>query len=288
MPLSRLRPRKQRALDGTPADASTSLSASSLNSRRISMNVGTNTTNPTRRSVVGYSATPTNVGNRSSNPTSQPSSVNKQAVNSKKSATLADLQSGLDQLFLRLSNHMDAKFDELNEKIQDIADDIIILDERISTLEEKSSTDIVNTGQVVNDIRGEIIERERRACNVLILGLTELESTADDLTYVNKLLEELPDAPIVSKCIRIGKIIPNRIRPLKLFLKSNNEVKLLFRDKKFFDSKNLKLVNDSTPLEQKFLFDLRLELNNRIAAGENNLVIRYIRGIPRIVLQKNM
>lgn len=46
---------------------------------------------------------------------------------------------------------------------------------------------------------------------------------------------------------------------------------------------NVNISCDRTPIERKFLNDLRVELKIRVDAGERNLPIKYRNGVPRIV-----
>ena len=79
------------------------------------------------------------------------------------------------------------------------------------------------------------------------------------------------------------------IKPMKLFLSPARDVNIILRSKKKIESGGIKLNNDLTLIERTYLNDLRTSLNSRIAGGEKNLTIRYIRGNPTIVKrdQKN-
>ena len=84
----------------------------------------------------------------------------------------------------------------------------------------------------------------------------------------------------------MGKIVPDRVRPIKLFLYSADEVNKLIAHKNVFEQNNLKLMKDSTIMERQYLLNLRTELNERIANGEQNITIKYQGGLPTIV-QRN-
>lgn len=243
----------------------------------------------TSKSLSQPSRNSRSIGNSSGRlslaPTSLATNVNNVPV------TQADLNHALDNLFTRLSTHinvkLDEKLDEIRNSIDDISNDIQILDDRITALENNADNSDFDSQKIVNAVCSEIFEKNRRAMNVLVLGLAETNDLASDMLCVNNLLMNLPKQIEIKSVKRMGKANENRVRPLKLFLKSLDDVKLLFANKQIFEQEKLKVVNDSTPNERKYLVDLRTELNARINNGEKNLTIRYISGVPTIICQKN-
>lgn len=49
---------------------------------------------------------------------------------------------------------------------------------------------------------------------------------------------------------------------------------------------NIKISDDKTPSQREYLNNVRLALKRRIDAGEQDLTIRYIKGVPTIVTKK--
>lgn len=47
---------------------------------------------------------------------------------------------------------------------------------------------------------------------------------------------------------------------------------------------NIKMYADQTPTQQQFLRSPKLELEMRTRNGEKNLMIKYIKGVPKIIV----
>lgn len=50
-------------------------------------------------------------------------------------------------------------------------------------------------------------------------------------------------------------------------------------------SDNVRLFSDQTRQQQEYMKNLRNELRRQIDGGEKDLVIKYVKGIPKIVKQ---
>ena len=240
----------------------------------------------TPRSNLNASGLPT-VGNLSINPTLSTNSAvsttpNLTDVN--RPATVQDLQTCMNELAARLESHFDSKFNELANFVDWVADEVAALGDRVADLEDAPPPD---TCEIATSVLNELHERNRCTKNVLILGLNELEDLTADLAQVNTLLVNVTGAPVLTNARRMGRVIPDRVRPLKVFLNSPDEANTLIANKAIFANNNLKIVRDSTLMERNYLSDLRAELNYRIANGEPNITIKYQNGLSRIV-QKNV
>ena len=142
----------------------------------------------------------------------------------------------------------------------------------------------------VTDICSEIRERDQRAKNVILHGFTEHGSSNDDLENVNLLLAEHVAKPQAKSVLRLGKIVNDKIHPLKLIFDSREVPMSLFKDSEFFSSRNLKVTNDSTARKRELLRNARKSLQERTDKGETNLTIKFIRGVPTVIKlnQKNV
>ncbi|KAG8260446.1 hypothetical protein J6590_097228 [Homalodisca vitripennis] len=90
------------------------------------------------------------------------------------------------------------------------------------------------------------------------------------------------------KFFRLGKASQDRIRPIKLILPSESEAINLLKgfakeSSKFGYLKEISLSNDKTPKEMDYFKNLRSTLAARISNGEQDLIIKFIKGIPKIV-----
>ena len=70
-------------------------------------------------------------------------------------------------------------------------------------------------------------------------------------------------------------------------LPNDLDVRTVLRNKKMLMGKpntaQYSIISDQTPMQEKFLKDLRTELEDRKASGEKNITIKYIDGNPKIV-----
>ena len=72
-----------------------------------------------------------------------------------------------------------------------------------------------------------------------------------------------------------------RIRPLKVCFSTSDHVKLLFKNVKFFENKNLEIASDSSPCERLYLQQLHDELNARLDCGETDLTSKFVNNKPQ-------
>lgn len=110
-----------------------------------------------------------------------------------------------------------------------------------------------------------------------------------DEEQIKKLTTSLYEAsPKPDLLIRLGRYIPNKPRPIKVCFNNNETPKLLLRNKTKLPE-NIKIYSDQTPSQKLYLDSLKTELYRRIGNGETNIVIKYIKGVPKIVKndQKN-
>jgi small-conductance mechanosensitive channel len=96
-------------------------------------------------------------------------------------------------------------------------------------------------------------EAAKRSANVIITGLPEVDLLIGEVSYqqdedkVRRVFDEMDRKTVDFKeCIRLGKPVTSRIRPLKVVLKDNQERKDLLANSKF-------LKNKGTPLSKVYV-----------------------------------
>lgn len=147
-----------------------------------------------------------------------------------------------------------------------------------------------------NAIMEEVLERERRANNVILVGVKECDSdnggdrkTHDENSVKKILLEMDRDGNYSSKVmtvLRLGRREDGKTRPLKVVLASRQDAILVLKNKSKAN-RLVRIYDDKTPKQREELQQLRDTLKARTELGETNLTIRYVRGVPKIVNQKN-
>lgn len=135
----------------------------------------------------------------------------------------------------------------------------------------------------------EMQERERRSKNIIVVGLPESTNADDsvrngeDVSSIQKILiDSLSVNSKVAKVMRLGKFFTGKARPMKVSLESSQEVKEILKNKTRLPDK-VRVYNDQTPTEKNVLKELGQELARRKENGEQDLIIKYIKGSPKIV-----
>lgn len=140
----------------------------------------------------------------------------------------------------------------------------------------------------------EMQERERRACNLLLFGFKEskeenrekrqAEERQAVTTLIGHLSERLPVEHI--KLHRLGRFSKDKVRPVRVIFPSKEEALRVLRARKNLPQQDVYIKYDQTPSQREFLRGLVAELKRRQQCGEENLRIKYIGGIPRIIRQR--
>lgn len=166
-------------------------------------------------------------------------------ISTSSNVALTSIQSlieiALDRHYDRLSRMFSEKLDDAIRELRDdfivVESDIVDLKSETKSLSERMT--LCENNVVSNtDVCSEIQDREKRSKNVILHGLSECESTEDDLLCVNSLLAKLPDKPIARAVSRLGKQINDKIRPLKLFFDSKEIPIFFLKMQNFLNQKN--------------------------------------------------
>lgn len=167
---------------------------------------------------------------------------------------------------IRLVPKLLQKIDSLEEKLNQLTDASVTL------------TPAANE----EEITGEIMERQRRSCNVIIFNMDE---NGDDITKVNKIFNDLINEDVsVQTAVRVGKKNKSGFRALKISLKDPVIASKIIRAKRTpLKSQNIYISADLTTNQRASLRKIQTDLEARKNNGEDGLVIKYVNGLPTIV-----
>lgn len=178
----------------------------------------------------------------------------------------------------------------LIKSVEQLRQEVVQLREKLTTTVASES----NVNSDASEILEEMAERERRSCNIVLGGVPESESTETairqdhDLKIVTEVItgNDMGVQPSdILKVVRLGKK-GDKSRLLKVIMKSRNSaVKVLKNRSKL--SKPFFAFGDQTPKQRKELLTRREELNTRLADGETDLTIKFVKGVPKIIKVKN-
>lgn len=189
---------------------------------------------------------------------------------------------------------------KLKDDVSELKNANAVLEEKIASLENK----MANTPKMPENLTAppsnsnyeemvaEFQDRYLRQKNILIMGIAEPKNTvtkerrAHDKAEVEKILSALDEqCPEPVKLIRLGKYNQEKSRPIKAIFKSKEEAVTVLR-KRNDVPENVKIVSDETPMQKKYLYELKDQLKLREENGETNLRIKYVNGIPRIIIDQ--
>lgn len=174
----------------------------------------------------------------------------------------------------------------------------VALEQRVIKLEQsldnlsQANTALPTPASSINvvhesDIMSEVLDRQRRATNVMIFNC-EVHNGQAETAQVGNLITEICGQPLNIKSVnKIGKPNRNGHKALKVVLDSVADVNLILRNRaKAVNSKQIFIEADMTPKQRGSLNEVRSELKRRKENGEDNLRLKYVDGVPRIV-EKN-
>uniref|UniRef100_A0A2A4IY01 Uncharacterized protein n=1 Tax=Heliothis virescens TaxID=7102 RepID=A0A2A4IY01_HELVI len=199
------------------------------------------------------------------------------------------------------SEHFTERIDEINNEIENIKSasntnqtKIKHIEDQIQQLKNMQPVETTPNSPVTHReaLMQELKDRCEREKNVILVGIPEKNEKDikarqnHDCNEVTKLTSTLKsDCPKPIKTVRLGRYIQDKNRPLKVYYNHTEFPKYLLRNKTSLPE-NIHVYADQTPTQKQYLQSLREELKMRTDDGED-LIIKYIKGIPTIVKNTN-
>ena len=152
-------------------------------------------------------------------------------------------------------------------------------------------------GKKVTELLDEKNEKEKRKLNLIVVNLPESnkptheERKREDRDRVRDLVQKITDVPgeEVNDPVRLGPVqIGQNVRPrlLKLVVRSEEAKIEIMRNVSRLNegvefAERVYINNDSTPRERAKYRELKEEVQRRVEAGENDLIIRNLTIVKR-------
>lgn len=166
--------------------------------------------------------------------------------------------------------------------------------EEVEKLRETTAKgDTVNKdGLPVEPAIQEMLEREVRASNLLLFGVRESdkksreERTKHERETVQRIVGGICEGFETTnlKIFRLGKYSEGKLRPIKMVFPSKEEaLKILKRKNNLSETEGVYIKCDQTPSQRQYLRQVLAELEDRKNREGQDLAIRYINGVPRII-----
>ncbi|KAJ3646497.1 hypothetical protein Zmor_024082 [Zophobas morio] len=179
--------------------------------------------------------------------------------------SIADLQSANKDLLVRVDSVTDA----LESFNQDV---------RASPF----SADLASS---TDDVISEAVEQARRSNNITIYGITDTDNTELDKAVVSRLLDCFAiDLSTVASFSRMGNFSTSALK----IMFTNSQVARTILIKRVTCLSNtefskLQFSDDKTPKQLSYLKSLTTELKSRQETGENDITIKFITGVSKII-----
>jgi hypothetical protein len=141
------------------------------------------------------------------------------------------------------------------------------------------------------DTLAELGERDMRSKNVIMFDVPEAgldvpvsEHIAEDRKKVAEIIQhvEVLSPEKVVRLQRLGTRQKDKTRPLKITFVTGEDAKAVLYNKSRLP-KSIKVKQDYTDIQREHIRKTWSELERRKANGEENIVIKYINGAPKIV-----
>ena len=150
------------------------------------------------------------------------------------------------------------------------------------------------------EIISEINERNRRKRNLIIFNVDEQDQSLtadsrinDDTIITAGIMQTLlPNTNFDTiKLIRLGRYNSEKCRPIRITLPNedivHNSIRSVKNLTKCQEYKNVSISLDRTPRQIEYFKKVKKELEDRVNAGENDKIIKYFNGVPKIVKKLN-
>lgn len=192
--------------------------------------------------------------------------------------------------------HYGSDLNGLRSVIASLQEEIRVLRETVLASPSTSPSSLLESEKIIQ----EISDRERRKTNVVIFGSKEAkcenvkEQIDIDVQLVNDICTTLQISNTASKVSRLGKFDSSKAssaRPIKVVFSGESSVSDVVRNISKLKSiprfSSLSIYRDRTPMQMEIHKRAKLELQDRLKAGESNLKIKYNRGIPSVISSLN-
>lgn len=219
-------------------------------------------------------------------------SIDQKKYMNKISEDITSIKEELNEI-KNITKTLEMEQNTIKSDIANLKEDKLNIEKKINTL----VTDVVHLKHqqeqpMINSVEStlkELKEREDRSKNIIIIGVPEPSSLdKDERKKVdrNEVLKitriSNAECPEPTYMARLGKYNSDKNRPIKVGYQSQETVKCILRNRNSIKSKDIKIFSDQTPLQQSYMRTLKEELKDRAGKGEKDLIIKYIKGVPKI------
>ncbi|VVC31218.1 Zinc finger, RING/FYVE/PHD-type,Zinc finger, PHD-type, conserved site [Cinara cedri] len=187
-----------------------------------------------------------------------------------------------DSSFLVLNN----KLDDVSGQLRDLGVRTSVLEDRVTQLENRLSSVESTSSPSDESIISEVIDRQARARNLIIFNAPEPDgNNENDISLIKSVFHVL--TPNIAPAIvsRLGQKT-SKPRPLKVTLHEPSDIFIILKNKHKLRTSpiygSIRISPDRTIMQRNQLRDIMGKIEERKAAGESNLVMKFVKGVPNI------
>ncbi|XP_025413429.1 uncharacterized protein LOC112685698, partial [Sipha flava] len=191
-----------------------------------------------------------------------------------------------------VSKH-ESSFSSLNKKLYDVSGQLrdlgartSVLENRVTLLENQLSSTNASNSPADETVISEVIVRQARSRNLIIFNAAETDgNNEDDLSLIKFVLHSITPNIAPALVSRLGQK-SNKPRPLKVTLHEPSDVFIVLKNKYKLRTStiysSIRISPDRTIMQRNQLRNILVKLEERKAAGESNLVMKFVKGVPTI------
>lgn len=167
---------------------------------------------------------------------------------------------------------------ELRSEIEDIRQELSTYkNSNISAATPESAP------QNPDGIYQEVLRRQAHMNIIVIFNLNLEDDIPKEVQVASLLSDGLTHRIEARNVVIVGKPNRNGHKPVNVTLSNSSDVSYLLRNRKLYiDSHQIYIEADLSPSQLKYLQDTKKKLRRRRSNGEENLILRYIAGVPTI------
>jgi len=191
-------------------------------------------------------------------------------------------------------NRLDKKIDDLFKNFSILMEEnrnlklkIVNIEERILYIENNKTQ--IQQYSIEHGTIDELMDRQVRSNNVILFYLPVNEN-GSDLENINHIFTALNENIKIFTFYHIKKIkstIPDKPQPVRVCLMDQSDIYTILQAQKDLRNSikwsNIHLSSDKIIKQRDEMANLRKTLQIRRKKGEQNLIIKYVNGIPKII-----
>ncbi|CAI6375470.1 unnamed protein product [Macrosiphum euphorbiae] len=200
-------------------------------------------------------------------------------------STVNDIKQSVSKHETSLSS-LNKKLDNVSVQLRDLGTRTSVLENKVTQLENQLSSTKSSNYSADETVISEVIDRQARSRNLIVFNAAESDgNTEDDISLIKSVLHYITPNIAPALVSRLGQK-SSKPRPLKVTLHEPSDVFIVLKNKHKLRTSStyssIRISPDRTIMQRNQLRDIIEKLEERKTAGETNLVMKFVKGVPTI------